>query len=39
MQKLNKYKEGIIGKEFEASSENVPSDLYNLILSGAPHIT
>jgi hypothetical protein len=36
-----KYLKGeIIVKEFEASSDNVPSALYeyNLIVSGTPHI-
>jgi hypothetical protein len=31
IQKLKKLKGEITGKECEASSENIPSDLYNLI--------
>jgi hypothetical protein len=39
MKTLIKFKGDMFGKEFEASSENVLTDLYNLIVSGAPHIT
>jgi hypothetical protein len=38
IQTLKELKGEIIGKEFEASSDNVPSALYNLIVSGIPHI-